>query len=101
MKKARINTSATFRLRSKKMMWALEQELFEKLWYFRHMLARYKGEKLGPHSRERALAAEKRIRCQYGAKKLWPLDDFELGMLSGNLSAIRWALGDEMDNLDT
>lgn len=46
------------------------------------------------------IAAMKRAEEQY-PDELGPWTDFEWGMLSGKLSAIRWMLGDEWDMLDT
>lgn len=48
-----------------------------------------------------ALAAAKRVERQFGRDDLGPYTDFEWGMLNGKLSALRWALGDEWDMLDT
>ena len=36
-----------------------------------------------------------------GKQTLEPLDAFDLGMISGKLSALRWVIGDEWDFLDT
>lgn len=46
------------------------------------------------------LAAMKSAEEQY-PDELGPWTDFDWGMLSGKLSAIRWVLGDEWDMLDT
>lgn len=46
------------------------------------------------------IAAMKAAEEQYPGE-LGPWTDFEWGMLSGKLSAIRWVLGDEWDVLDT
>ena len=46
------------------------------------------------------IAAMKAAEERY-PEELGPWTDFEWGMLSGKLSAIRWMLGDEWDMLDT
>ncbi len=48
-----------------------------------------------------ALRAAAATRKKYGAEKFGPYTDFEWGMINGKLSALRWALGDEWDMLDT
>ena len=50
---------------------------------------------------ERARKAATEVEKKYGRKNLGPWDDFEWGMMNGKLSALRWILGDEWDNLDT
>jgi hypothetical protein len=47
-----------------------------------------------------ACAAARKVEEKY-PDDLGPWDDFEWGMLSGKLSALRWILGDEWDMLDT
>lgn len=95
-------------------------ELIDKVWYGRHGLLR-EGVESGriavveketyPRDRENptvqkdiwlgARKAAERVERKYGIENLGPWDDFEWGMLSGKLSALRWVLGDEWDMLDT
>jgi hypothetical protein len=49
---------------------------------------------------EGAVSAAKEMEARFG-DDLGPWTDFEWGMLSGKLSALRWVLGDEWDMLDT
>lgn len=48
-----------------------------------------------------ALKAAKRAERKLGEGNFGPWTDFEWGMINGKLSALRWALGDEWDMLDT
>ena len=96
-------------------------ELIDKVWYNRHQIRREKVEDgtikivekeifpVKDHSKrpiqrdvwEGALKAAARVEKKYGLENLGPWDDFEWGMINGKLSALRWALGDEWDMLDT
>jgi PIN domain len=95
-------------------------ELCDKIWYGRHKSIAQRVDagyikvvdKETSHTRdherrpiqknvwEGALKAAKKMERKYGPDNLlW--DDFEWGMLSGKLSALRWVLGDDWDMLDT
>lgn len=98
-----------------------EDLLFHQVWYNRHWNLRIGVEegriklvdKEGyPRSRgaretiqrdvwEGTLKATREVERRYGKKNLGPWNDFEWGMVNGKLSALRWALGDEWDMLDT
>ena len=100
---------------------AAVEDLWEKIWYNRHLNTRYRIERgqiklvdketlpIRDHSKrpiqrdvwKMAQKAAKRVERKYGSENLGPWSDFEWGMLNGKLSALRWALGDEWDNLDT
>ncbi len=84
---------------------AAEEEFFEKIWYERHLVLKYKIETgqttCDPEIWKRAEANAARIREKYGEEELSPKSDFEWGMMNGKLSALRWVLGDEWDFLDT
>ncbi len=80
-------------------------ELFDKIWFDRHLSLRYrienKGEYVDPKIWKDALKAAQKVIDKFGEDNLGPYSDFEWGMLNGKLSALRWVLGDEWDMLDT
>lgn len=82
-----------------------EEEFFEKVWYSRHKLLETMV-KMGRRKVDSEIWLEARnaasmIEGKYGKEQLGSWDDFEWGMLSGKLSALRWASGEEWDMLDT
>lgn len=48
-----------------------------------------------------ALKSAERVEKKHGLDKLGPWSDFEWGMINGKLSALRWMLGEEQDELYT
>jgi len=95
-----------------------EDILTRKIWYNRHHNWLYridKGQhKIVPRSAytgdanttpddifQGARKAAQQLEKKFASGELGPWDDFEWGMLNGKLSALRWALGYEWDNLDT
>lgn len=90
-------------MRKKAEILAAENEFFEKVWFGRSsmFIENDAGEMILAPRYEVARAAFEKILAKYGEEALVPKDDFEWGMLSGKLSALRWVLGDEWDFLDT
>ena len=85
---------------------AAEQELFDRIWYHRSLQHEYRLLDQGDEEAERLLAiagpGRRRVEATYTEPgQLGPYTDFELGMLNGKLSALRWVLGSEWDFLDT
>lgn len=92
-----------------------ENKLFDIIWYHRYKMRVYriteevnaspeiknKQEEIKRRVLEVAKTAAKKIEKRHGKKNLGPWTDFELGMLQGKMSALRWVLGDEWDFLDT
>ena len=91
-------------------------ELVDKVWYNRHCNRAYHIKngniRIIPDGDKRygndvihesicrgALEAARKVVEKYDDTGPW--DDFEWGMLNGKLSALRWALGEEWDMLDT
>lgn len=79
---------------------AAEQEMFDRIWYYRSLGHETRAEDVD-ELRRVAGPARKRIEAQYGVENLGPYSDFEWGMLNGKLSALRWVTADEWDFLDT
>jgi hypothetical protein len=108
--------------RSRKALLKIEAFLTAQVWYNRHenrRIAIKEGECLivdeereyprPPGAKrtiqrdiwERAKKAARKVEKRYGVENMGPWSDYEWGMINGKLSAIRWALGEEMDWLDT
>lgn len=83
------------------------KEMFDRVWYHRSLQSEYRlkadgDKKQLAYLRKVAGPARARVEETYtGAGHLGPYSDFELGMLNGKLSALRWVLGSEWDFLDT
>jgi len=92
-------------LRPESEIWKAEQESFDRVWYYRHMILMEKfkrgEEKIEPGVLKLAKAAAKRKRKQYGRNISRYMDDWDWGYLNGKFAAIRWVLGEEWDFLDT
>lgn len=86
---------------------AAEQELFDRVWYHRSLQREYRLLNEGRvEEAERnfriARAGRGRVEAKYTEPgQLGPYTDFDLGMLNGKWSALRWVLGAEWDFLDT
>jgi len=108
-----------FEFRSFSEILDIEKELEQKIWYNRHKnrehliatgkikLIDRKDFDIKTSSKnivndiwEGALESAKKVEDIYGKENL-TFDDFEWGMINGKLSALRWVIGDEWDNLDT
>lgn len=80
-------------------------ELFDIVWWNRHMHYRYNidlGIEAPPtiENWEGVKQMADKMVDKYGIERL-ELDDFEWGMVNGRLACLRWVLGDEYSNLDT
>lgn len=84
-----------------------EQEYFDRIWYHRSKQHEYELEDSGDEAVvERLLGiagpGRARVESTYTEPgQLGPYSDFELGLLQGKLSTLRWMLGSEWDFLDT
>jgi hypothetical protein len=96
-------------------------ELLDKIWYNRHLVLREKVElgkvkiveketfPIKDHSKrpvqrdiwEGALRSAEKMKRKYGRDALGPYSTFDWGMMNGKLSALRWAVGEDWDMLDT
>jgi len=95
-------------------------EYMSKMWYGRHklreeMIADGRIKLVEKHSRDRpipddeiqreiwagALKSAQKVEKRYGLENLGPWDDFEWGMINGKVSALRWVMGEDWDELYT
>jgi predicted nucleic acid-binding protein len=96
-------------------------ELVTKVWYNRHlvlrekvMLGKVKIVDRAEAARQKfsdkvivrdvwegALRSAKKVEQRFGRENLGPYSDFDWGMMNGKLSALRWFLGEEWDELYT
>jgi hypothetical protein len=81
------------------------KEAFDKVWYNRSFYGRCLVEEGGvlmvPQLKCMTRRGGARMREKYGEEELMPLSDSAYAYLCGELSALRWAMGDEWDNLNT
>jgi len=108
-----------FEFRSFSEILEIEKELEQKIWYNRHKYREHliKTGKVKLIDRNEfdiktsqgnivkdiwqgALESAKKVEDIYGEENL-SFDDFNWGMINGKLSALRWVIGDDWDNLDT
>jgi hypothetical protein len=95
-------------LRTEREIAEAEHELWDRVWYYRHLVRIYNA-KYGKDSNDptdpgiakMTLEIMKKKRKQYGRSISRIMSDFDWGYMQGKFSALRWALGDEWDFLDT
>ena len=91
-------------MRSENKVLEAEKRLNDILWWNRHKVLEHKCEETGKYPPkdiwDEALENVKRIEEEIPKEELM-LSDFDWGMVNGKLSAIRWFLGDEWDELST
>ena len=95
-----------------------EDELEAKIWYDRHQqwlqniqAGRHKIVETSEYKKdpsttpryiyEGARKAAQEFEQEFGREKLGPWTKFEWGMINGKLSALRWVIGEDWDNLHT
>jgi hypothetical protein len=93
--------------RSDKAILEAEGEFMDVIWYDRKLILQQNlkegAQTIDPKIHKQMLGAMRTVERKYGKKRLrnYYHNDFEWGLLNGKLSALRWVLGDEWDNLDT
>jgi hypothetical protein len=83
---------------------AEEKKLDDMVWYERklvmfHNILENNEQMPDTETYDKIIENMKRITKELGYSGV--KDDFEWGMINGKLSALRWVLGDEWDDLDT
>jgi len=84
-------------MRKKTIIYEAVDEMFNRVWLHRHFMRHYEGS-LNDLGSLKAYQEALVVEAKYG--KYQGHTDFELGMLNGKLSALRWVLGEDWDFLD-
>ncbi len=82
----------------------MEQKLSDKVWYTRHKNFRdnkKEWDKTPKDIRDGAIKSAEKLENEYGGWLLDYEDDFEWGMINGQLEMIRWILFGNHDDLST
>jgi hypothetical protein len=83
----------------------MANEFCEKVWYDRHLVRCTRMERgtenIKPEIWEGALASAQKVVAKYGEENLSPYNRFDWGMINGKLSALRWVMGEDWDELYT
>jgi hypothetical protein len=95
-------------LRSEDEIGEAENEMFDRVWYVRSFVSKFKELNDGVKTEEEISKEVRKHRLmkknedKYGESILKPVyDSWEYGFISGKLSALRWVTGDDWDFLDT
>lgn len=84
-----------------------EQEMFDRIWYYRSLQREYRLEDAADSAgidnlRSSGGPGREKVQATYPESgQLGPYTDFELGMLHGKLSTLRWVLASNWDFLGT
>ena len=80
-----------------------EEEYFDRIWFGRNsmFILDENGKEILVPKHGVACPAFERILAKYGEESLTVQSDYQWGEWSGRLSALRWILGDEWDDLDS
>ena len=85
-------------MRNKTEILKVEQELYEKLWLYRHLQLK------GGYENDEGAKMVQEVRNKISDGEMFEIKTavgFDRGKIEGELSAIRWVLGHEWDMLDT
>lgn len=93
-------------MRKKTEIYDAVEEFFDRVWHERKLVMRENiktgVEDMPPRDIMRdMLLAMTRVQRKYGQDNLEVQSDFDWGMINGKLSALRWVMGDDWDDLDT
>lgn len=92
-------------MRSAKTISEAENEFNDRVWYNRKLVMlehmREGTESVDEDVMDKVTDAMRKCEEKYGGAENLMYDDFEWGMINGKLSALRWVLGEDWDDLDT